>query len=80
MQGVFIDGRRPRSKKEVKDTIAADPVRVSVEATSVFGNEFDGTVTDLKDGASVSFVGPDPYTKRNFYGTIEKRGERIVVR
>lgn len=75
MQGLFIrdaEGHkiRPRSKKQVRELIAADPSFVTVEATSMFGDEFDGNALDLPAGSAISFVGPDPYTKRNFYGQL----------
>jgi hypothetical protein len=81
MQGLFIDGRRPVSKRAVKLALA-DPAtahRVTVEATSIFGNEYEGHVDTMPDGV-VHFVGPDPYTKRNFYGTITKRDGKVTVK
>lgn len=71
MQGVYIDGRRPRSKKEIKETLAEldGPERVVLQPTSVFGNEYGGPLTDAPQG-DYTIVGPDPYTSREFYGTI----------
>jgi hypothetical protein len=80
MQGIYIKGRRPKSKKEVKEAVAADPSKVRAEATSAFGNEYDGPVDGLPEGVAVHFVGPDPYTKRNFYGSITRKGEKITVK
>jgi hypothetical protein len=71
MQGLFIDGRRPTSKKQVKEVAASEPWRIDVEATSEFGNEFGGALTGLEPGQTVTFVGPDPYSRRVFYGTIK---------
>ena len=76
MQGIFIDGRRPKSKKEVREAVARGG-HVDLEATSIFGDELEGPVEDLPLG-SYPFVGPDPYTKRTFYGTI-RVGKTIVV-
>lgn len=70
MQGLWIDGRRPKSKKEVREVAQSAPERIEVEATSLHGNEYGGKLTELGVFASVSFVGPDPYTSRKFYGTI----------
>jgi hypothetical protein len=69
MQGIFINGRRPASKKAVREALATDPGSVRIEATSFHGNEYDGPADG--DGApdKVVFVGPDPERKRNFYGT-----------
>lgn len=74
MQGIFINGRRPRSKKEIKETVASDPTLVSVEATSVFGDEYGGPLKDAPPG-DITFVGPDPYIKRSFYGRITVKSD-----
>jgi hypothetical protein len=80
MQGIFLKGERPKSKKQVREAIAYGGVEfVSLEATSFFGNEYDGPVTYAPEGKYV-FVGPDPHTKRNFYGTLTVAitdGERV---
>jgi len=81
MQGIFIDGRRPKSKKEIKETVRNRPDAVTIEATSMFGNEYGGVVTQMPENKTVFFVGPDPYSARNFYGQIERtRDDRLVVR
>ncbi len=58
-QGIFIHGRRPKSKKEIKEFIdglyevpvkedgsgqISDPYGLVIEATGIFGNEFDGSL------------------------------------
>jgi hypothetical protein len=78
-QGMFVAGRRPASKKALKEAVAADPSKVSAEATSFFGNEFRGPITDLPVGGKVVFVGPDPYTKRNFFGTLTRTATGFKV-
>ena len=80
MQGIFIDGRRPKSKKEIREIVALDPARVRLEATSMAGNEYDGLVSNAPSGIYV-FVGPDPYKNRKFYGRILKRSTdgKLVV-
>jgi hypothetical protein len=70
MQGLYIDYRRPKSKREVKEIVASAPDRVTVEATSVFGSEFHGLVTKMTVGQEILFVGPDPHTSRKFYGKL----------
>jgi hypothetical protein len=79
-QGIFVNHRRPKSKKEIMEAVKADPSLVSIEATSLFGNEFEGNATEMPENKVIYFVGPDPYTKRNFYGQISRVGERITVR
>lgn len=80
MQGIFLQGRRPKSKAELKRFIAdgGDLSRVRVEAPSMFGNEFDGPLSEAPNG-TITFVGPDPYTKRNFYGTIKVSDGSVKV-
>jgi len=79
-QGIFINGRRPASKKAVKAAIATSPETVSVEATSVVGTDYDGPVNEMPEGRPIYFAGPDPYTKRNFYGSILRIDGKIVVK
>jgi len=77
MQGIFVGVRRAPSKKAVKEAIAAgEPV--ALQATSMFGNEYDGPVVDAPDG-SYFFVGPCPNTNRKYYGKIVKAGASIKV-
>jgi hypothetical protein len=77
MQGIFVKYARPKSKKQIRETVADAPGSVSIEATSLFGNEYDGPVSEAPPGA-YHFVGPDPYTKRNFYGTITVKPDGTV--
>lgn len=78
MQGIYVNRRRPKSKKEVREAIARLPESVQIEATSLFANEFDGLASDMPEGR-ISFVGPDPYTDRRFYGTLTRRGDTWTV-
>lgn len=79
-QGIFIGFERPKSKKAIKEAVAANPHSVRLEATSmVGGNEYDGPVDEMPEGRQVTFVGPDPYTKRTFYGNIRRVGNKIMV-
>jgi hypothetical protein len=68
-QGIYINGQRPKSKKVVKEYVALYPEKVRLEATSMFGNEYDGSVENAPDG-TYTFVGPDPHRDRKFYGNI----------
>lgn len=79
MQGIFVNGRRPKSKKAVKEAVAENPHKVRIEGTSVLGSDYDGPVSDMPDG-EITFVGPDPYRERKFYGTIVKRSDKITVK
>ncbi len=76
--GLFINGRRPVSKAQVKQAVR-DGQEVVLENTSWFGDGQNRLVTELAVGESVSFVGPNPYQSRKFYGTISRtqRGLRV---
>lgn len=80
MQGLFLKGARPKTKTAVKHAVAAGELdRILIEATSLFGNEYDGPLTEAPDG-EYHFVGPNPYSDRRFYGTITKRGDKVTVK
>ncbi len=81
MQGLFVREpnpvgqqlgfRRPKSKKEVRELVKAGHLDcVKVEATSFFGNEYDGPLTGAPRGSDIYFCGPDPHVRRNYYGMI----------
>ena len=89
-QGIFIiDDEvgfedRPKSKKQLKDLIATGKLdTIYVEAVNLIGPEqYAGPVTKeiLEEQGEITFVGPSPYTARNFYGKffINKKGEVSV--
>ena len=69
MQGTFVDGNRPKTKKALREALQSTPESVTLEATSLFGNEYHGPVTSAPVG-TYSIVGPDPHTSRKWYGQI----------
>ena len=73
MHGVYVNGKRPKSKKAVKEAVAADPRSVRLEATALLGQEYDGPASEMPVGRQIAFVGPCPYTARKFYGSIFRR-------
>lgn len=75
MQGVFVSYKRPKTKKELR---TADPSDITLEATSIFGNEYDGPLTEAPPG-QYYIVGPDPHTKRNWYATITKTDAGVKI-
>jgi hypothetical protein len=79
-QGIFISGVRPKSKKEVIETVKTNPEKVYLEATSFFGNEYDGPVIEMPENKMVFVVGPDPARKRNFYLNMVRVGNKITVK
>lgn len=73
MQGVFLFGRRPESKAEIRRFLsqeAPDLFGLVIEATSVFDNEYDGSLFNADKHKTFSVVGPDPRANRSFYGVI----------
>ena len=76
--GIYLsNGRRPKSKKEIKETVASGG-KVIIECTSMFGG-YDGDVKYAPNG-TYTFVGPVPYKKRKFYGTIVVKGDKITIK
>ena len=87
MQGLFINGRRPKSKKEVKELVAKfnegdkeAGYSLVIEATSIFGNEYDGSLASAPTGEKITFVGPDPHNSRKFYGSLTYEKGKWLVR
>lgn len=76
-QGIFIEGKRPSSKKQVREAIEAGK-RVRAEATSVFGNEYDGLISEMPKNTVITFVGPNPHNDRRFYGTIKWNTKQLA--
>jgi len=75
-----MQGIHPRfpSKKALREAVAAGSW-VALEATSMFGNEYDGALEDAPED-TYTVVGPDPYTNRKWYATITKRDGKITVK
>lgn len=77
MDGIFIGGYRPKSKKEIREAVSTRPQQVRIQSTSMFGG-FDGLLSNAPAGR-YDFVGPDPYTSRKFYGSITVTGSGTVT-
>lgn len=80
MQGIYVNGSRPASKKQIRETASISPGSIRIEATSMFGNEYDGPASQMPENTIVTFVGPDPHTRRNFYGQIVRKGDKVTVK
>ena len=68
MNGVFIDGRRPKSKAEIRRFMENGGVPV-LENTSPFSGMDRERLDTFHAAEQPTFVGPDPYRSRDFYGT-----------
>lgn len=75
MQGIFINGKRPKSKKQIRESLQSQSDKINLEATSLFNNERDGSILEMSPGESVLIVGPDPYTDRRFYAKLIRRND-----
>lgn len=85
-QGIFIDGKRPTSKKQVREAIAKMRAStkqpyprpyVTIEATSQW--DLNGSITMLPAG-TYFFVVPSP-AERESFGNIEVRQDgKIIVK
>jgi hypothetical protein len=75
-RAIFI---RPPTKKALREAVTASPEDVFVEETSVFGNEFEGWLSDAPEG-HYHIVGPDPQRKRSWFATIRwAKGKGWIV-
>lgn len=77
-QGVYIEGKRPKSKKAIKEAVA-DGKYVTLESTDVFGQGYSGAIENAPNGTHF-FVGPDPYTNRKFYGQVVVKEGKITIK
>jgi hypothetical protein len=59
------------TKKALKDSVSTDPENVYVYGTSAFFGFTNRCVTELDKSDKYQVVGPDPYTSRKWYATIE---------
>lgn len=89
--GAYVGDSRPASKKALRDAIAAGEVLVSFDTTSTFEplemvviGASDAALAAsgsraLRDGERLSVTGPDPYTSRKWYATVEMRAGKVRV-
>ena len=79
MQGIWVQWARVKTKKDAIKAIKNEPETVSLQATSFFGNEYDGPILNMPKNQPAHVVGPDPERQRNWYLTIERldKGFRV---
>lgn len=72
--GVWVGGMRPASKTAVQRAIAAgEDIRFDVTSAFNTGPVFY-RLSEIPEGTVLDIVGPDPYTKRSWYGTATSKG------
>jgi len=79
MQGVYVRARRVATKKALKEAVAENSHVVALEATSLFGNEYDGFLFQAPNGV-YNVVGPCPHTNRKWYATITVKDGDVKVK
>lgn len=70
-----------KTKKALREMIHSNPGDVRLFATSSMGPQFSGTADELPEDMQFNVVGPDPYTRRDWYATVKHgaRGQLVVV-
>ena len=73
MQGVFVNGERPRFKKDLAAALTDAPETVTFQQTAPMSStEYDGVATDAPSGQDLFVCGPDVYVKRDWYATCRR--------
>lgn len=79
----YINGGvdRLKTKKALKEAVKADPAQVFFYSTAGFHGEttFSGPVSEMPEGVTLQVVGPDPYSKRDWYASVTRKAGKIVV-
>ena len=75
--GAYVNGKRPRYKKNLIEAFKADPASVEFDKTAVLFNgsgSFDGDKLDeLPEGTTALVVaGPDPFVDRSWFANVVK--------
>lgn len=72
--GATVNGARPKSKKTLKASITDNPGSVVFDSTALAGPRAGDTIrcepADI-GGDRLSVTGPDPYTARTWYATVQ---------
>ena len=70
-----------KTKTRLKELLKTDPSSVVLYATSSMGPQFSDTADKLPQDVEFNVVGPDPYTKRDWYATVKygTRGALVCV-
>ncbi len=77
--GASADGRRIKTKKQLKDMLRLAPDCVLFDTTSLIGKG-PGTYTPrtIPEGVKLSVIGPDPYRERKWYATVSRNADGTV--
>lgn len=68
--GAVFAGKQ--TKATLKFALKNAPATVSFYSTSSMGPQFNGPASNLPDDIIMSIVGPDPYSKRTWYASVQR--------
>lgn len=76
----ILTGQRFKTKKALKEAVKTDASIVKFDRTTLelFGSG-DLFCDEIPEGAKLSVVGPDPFSDRRWYATVERRGDVVKV-
>lgn len=79
--GAYVNSKRPKSKKALKEAIKNDPHRVTFDPTSIFDAKTSTSYYGdaIPNGVSLSVCGPDSYTLRKWYATVTTVNGNVKV-
>lgn len=70
-----------QTKTGLKDAIKYRPHEVTLYGTSDMGPQFSNRADALPEGTCFNVVGPNPYSRRDWYASVYRgRGGKLVVR
>lgn len=72
-------GVRIATKKALKAALSDFEGAVTFDGTSPMGPQFYGTGEALEAGVKLAVVGPDPFTNRSWYATVERVNGKLKV-
>jgi hypothetical protein len=73
--------RGKQTKAGLREAVKTTPSNVYLYDTSAFGSKFSGSATELPKSICFNVVGPDPYSRRDWYASVYMgRGGKLVVK
>jgi hypothetical protein len=78
--GAYVNGNRPPTKKALRIAMTSNPESVYFDSTSPLGPRANQKITLNDMGNDILMVcGPNPYTKRDWYATIQNTSKGIRI-
>ncbi len=73
------EGAKKKSEAALKKMLKENPTAVTLFATSEMGPQFAGPASSLPEDVTFNVVGPDPYTKRDWYASVKQGRGGVLV-